>query len=778
MQKGKLDNEHKTLNILIIGGSGILSSAVVDCCLSKGYNVTMMNRGNDDFFTNPKAKIIICDARNEGKVKKQIDGLHFDVIIDFIVYNQEQLEKSLSLFGNIADQYIFISSAQVYNTSISKVHTEEDETPQSLWSYSINKDESEKYLKQYCNKHNITYTIVRPGVNYDNRRIPYGMCPPYGMHWTIVARILAGKPIITWNNAQNKLNITRAEDFAEGLTGLLGNETAYNESVNIVGDYVYSWQQVLDTLGEILKIPVLSVDLPLDAYADELGTDYARGGLLGGRACDLVCSNEKLKSFVPNFHSTLDLKKGLQMTIDWYKENNYYKGFDYKWDAEQDRIIRKLYKKKCKRGYVAYSPTKWRESILNKCTYWIEYYKGNAFNIVFWKCLRRAISHIPCSSSYSKKIFIDNFGFKNRGDQLMIQSVVAQVRKNIPAAQIFVRENVFFENPSFCITNKLFPVAKNNSGKKHWRIVKKITNRLIGDDWIVTPNEIDVVLDCCGYFINDVWHKTEKSYNNVRNYYSMFNKPNLKVIYLPQAFGPFTNEWSQKIGKLAYQRATKIYARDEESYRYLQELIGESSKLSMAPDFTCLLPASTAPIVQLPTRQYVLVIPNSNMIINTKSDESNSYLDFLRVTIDHMVAKGEQVYLLNHEGDEEEKLLVKVNEQLRNPCVILTKLSGQDIKGIIKNAKLVITARFHGAVSSLTQQVPTLCTSWSHKYAALLHEHKCEQSMLSVTDIAVALSVIDDALQNPSKYVSKDGCEAEIEKATKVMWADVFKSIR
>lgn len=395
MQSCELDNNClKNLKILIIGGSGILSSAVVDCCLSKGYDVTMLNRGNDSVFTNPNARIIICDARDEEQVKQKTKGLHFDVVIDFIVFTKDQLEKSLSLFGSIAHQYVFISSAQVYNTSISKVLTEDDETPQPLWSYSTNKDACEKYLKRYCKVHSLNYTIVRPGVNYDNRRIPYGICPPYGWHWTIVARILAGKPIITWNKGQNKLNVTRVEDFAFGLVGLLGNEKAYNESINVVGDYVYSWRQMLEVLGKILNTTVEMVDLPLDAYANELSTDYERGRLLGGRACDLICSNEKMKSIVPDFHSTIDLEKGLRMTIEWYKENNYYKGFDYKWDAEQDRIVRKLCEKKYRRGYVSYSKTRRTESILNRCTYWIEYYKEHNFKTMFWKCLRRVTLRI------------------------------------------------------------------------------------------------------------------------------------------------------------------------------------------------------------------------------------------------------------------------------------------------------------------------------------------------------------------------------------------------
>ena len=127
------------MKILIIGGSGILSSSVVDCCISNGHEVTIMNRGNNLEFTNDKARLIVCDARKPESVKKRLNELHFDAVIDFIVYQKEQLELSLSLFGKTADQYVFISSAQVYNTSISKKLEETDDTPQPLWSYSINK---------------------------------------------------------------------------------------------------------------------------------------------------------------------------------------------------------------------------------------------------------------------------------------------------------------------------------------------------------------------------------------------------------------------------------------------------------------------------------------------------------------------------------------------------------------------------------------------------------------------------------------------------------------
>lgn len=333
------------MNLLIIGGTGILSTAVVTEAINKGIDVTMINRGYNKKFINPRAELIIGDVRNNpSEIKDKLKNRHFDAIIDFIVWTKEHLELSLSLFSKISDQYVFISSAQAYNTSVKGILTEESEKCQPLWNYSVNKCKAEEFLKKYCAEHNVNYTIIRPGVNYGPTRIPYGMFPAIGYHWTLVERIKAGKIIPTWNYGVNKLNLTRVEDLAQGTIGLIGNIKAYNEDFNVVGDYVYNWQDVLTALGDILKVEVKTLDLPVDYYASELTGDE-KEGLLGGRSKDLVCSNEKLKNVFPGFSTKYDLKTGLRMTLQAYVDNNYFQGFDYVYEGKTDRIINKYIKK-------------------------------------------------------------------------------------------------------------------------------------------------------------------------------------------------------------------------------------------------------------------------------------------------------------------------------------------------------------------------------------------------------------------------------------------------
>ena len=328
------------MKVLIIGGTGILSTAVVDECVARGYEVTMVNRGRRVEFINKGAKLIKCDFKNKSEIETCLKGMHFDTAIDFLIWNKEHLLYSLSVIGKLADQYIFISSAQAYNTNKKGILTEDSELIQPLWGYSVNKVMSEELLEEYAKREGINYTIVRPGVNYGSTRIPYGMYPKLGQHWTFVERIKAGKPIITWNQGQNKLNLTRVEDFAAGMVGLIGNPKAFNEIFNVVGDNVYTWKDVLSVLGGILGCDVKTIDIPVEFYANELDGD-ARESLIGGRACDLVCSNDKMKRLNPDFKTKYSLEEGIRMTLTFYQDNNYYRGIDYMWDGECDRIINK-----------------------------------------------------------------------------------------------------------------------------------------------------------------------------------------------------------------------------------------------------------------------------------------------------------------------------------------------------------------------------------------------------------------------------------------------------
>ena len=325
------------MKLLLVGGTGVLSSAVARHALRSGFRVTMINRGKRPIPDG--AELLVCDCHRHAAIESMLSGRQFDAVIDFLCYTTEDVKASFTLYSRHCSQYIYISSCAVYDTRKAGVMTEESAKGLPIWNYSIDKWNSEVLLAELAATSSCRTTVIRPSVTYGDTRIPYGIMPPYGYHWTLPARILNGKPIVRWNGGENRCNMMRVEDFAVGCIGLVGNPYAYGEAFNICGDETPSFNDVLLVLSELLGKKVITFDLESDFFAKEFPSKS--GEILGGRSLDSLNSNAKIKRIVPAFKQTIGLRDGIARTLDAYTANNYQQGIDWKFDAEMDRIIRK-----------------------------------------------------------------------------------------------------------------------------------------------------------------------------------------------------------------------------------------------------------------------------------------------------------------------------------------------------------------------------------------------------------------------------------------------------
>lgn len=339
-------------NILLIGGTGTLSTAVMKRTVMCGYNVYVLNRGNRNEMLLPSVIPLIADFYDAGSIRKAIEGLSFAVVVDFLSRKSQDVERTFPLFLNVK-QYILISSACVYRRFPEDgVLTENAPKPNNNWSYSIEKLQCEEVLMKLSKNYGINYTIVRPYITYDNRRIPFGLAPTYyTTHWTIAARILSGKPLFLWDDGMTRCTLTHVDDFAIGLVGLFENSQAYNEDFHIVSDKSQSWLDMLLLLYKTLDVKPNIIFIPTD-YICRCLPEY-RGMLLGDRSLNAEFDISKLKSAVPYFEPSVSLEDGLAEVIAYYRAHNFLDGIDYAWDGKIDRLI-SSYGKSCNLHYRDY----------------------------------------------------------------------------------------------------------------------------------------------------------------------------------------------------------------------------------------------------------------------------------------------------------------------------------------------------------------------------------------------------------------------------------------
>ncbi len=393
------------------------------------------------------------------------------------------------------------------------------------------------------------------------------------------------------------------------------------------------------------------------------------------------------------------------------------------------------------------------------------------------KIIRIAKRIIKLIYNPDKKInvLIDNAGFINKGAELMLQSVVQQLDSKVPNVRIVVPESVFYSNLNYCHKHHILPMHLVYGGKKKF-FKHFVYHNLLNKPWFITPDQIDIVLDAGGFQFSDQWEISETYLTERKRYYSSFTKKGRKIIFLPQAFGPFEKPLSKLLMRYVYEVADLIYAREPESYRFLHSLFPKDSKIRIAPDFTCLSIPSDPSAVVIPGN-YIVVIANVRMVSHTQQDVSDNYMWFLQQISEFLLSKNKTLVLLNHEGIDDLNLLLELNTRLSQKALLLSGLDALETKRIIGGAEILISSRFHGVVSGLTQGVPTLCTSWSHKYLELLKEHGCDESnLLSINNLDYAKKSIEAALKNPSAYTSRRECLSGIRKRAMEMWNDIWET--
>lgn len=332
------------MKILLLGGTGTLSSEVLNNALKKKYTVCILNRGNNNTHIAPNVKTYIANLKCIETVDKVLQEEFFDVIVDFFSRTKQDINNLFPLLSKRCKQYIFISSACVYcrdNNNMVPIK-ESTNKPNKLWDYNIHKYEAEQALIKLSKDSPTYYTIVRPYITYDNTRIPLGLTPAYQYHRTIIERIQSGKPMFIWNGGDTYCTLTHSLDFAEALVGLFLNPKAKNEDFHITSDFSYTWKEVLLALYKELNQTPKIIDIPTTKIIDIL-PEY-KGELIGDRSLNAIFDNQKIKDAIPNIKFNISLSEGLKRVISHYKNNATYK-YDYKYDARIDKLLSNIGKK-------------------------------------------------------------------------------------------------------------------------------------------------------------------------------------------------------------------------------------------------------------------------------------------------------------------------------------------------------------------------------------------------------------------------------------------------
>lgn len=322
------------MKVLFIGGTGNISTSVSKLAVEQGIDLYHLNRGKTKSDVTG-VKTINGDIYKIDETKKALESHDWDVVVNWIAFTPEHVKNDIELFRGKTKQYIFISSASIYQKPGNGfMITESTPLHNPYWQYSRDKIACENLLMDSYRNDGFPVTIVRPSHTYD-KRIPVAIGG--WQEYTIIDRMKKGKKVIIHGDGTSLWTLTHCEDFAKAFNGLFGHPGAMGEAIQITSDEAMTWNHIYQTVADAAGAELNAVHISSEMIAEIAPVE--RDGLFGDKAHCAVFDNSKIKKLVPEYQSTIPFREGIRRTLDWFEAEPERMVVNPETNERMDRII-------------------------------------------------------------------------------------------------------------------------------------------------------------------------------------------------------------------------------------------------------------------------------------------------------------------------------------------------------------------------------------------------------------------------------------------------------
>ena len=255
------------MRILIIGGTGIISTGITRLLTERGDDVVLYNRGQRPPLFEGDYATIAGDRKDFAAFEKQMaEAGPFDCVIDMVCYLPEEAESAVRAFSGRTGQYIFCSTVDVYTKPAAAYPITEDaeKLPSTKFMYGYNKARCEELLFAAHERGDLAVTSIRPGHTYGEGG--NNLLHALGAGNYHVDRLKKEQPIIVHGNGTSFWPTCHRDDVAVAFVGAIGNEKALGRGYHVAGEEWMTWEGYHQGLAKAIGAkPPEFVYIPTDA---------------------------------------------------------------------------------------------------------------------------------------------------------------------------------------------------------------------------------------------------------------------------------------------------------------------------------------------------------------------------------------------------------------------------------------------------------------------------------------------------------------------------------
>ncbi len=324
--------------VLFIGGPANISSHTAKALLDKGYQVGIYTRSlsRDDYQLADRVKVYLGDRMDGKALQSALEDFGPEAVIDFCCFSPTQLKPVLHVLPADLEQYIFISTVDVYGYPLSEVPMPEHSAKNAPnCRYAADKRACETLLRRSTISEKTT--IVRPAYSMGPRFVLTALSRNGGS--TLIPKLRAGLPLISPDDGRGFLHAGTAWDAGRMIAELTLVHKAYGQDYTVAAEQATAYDDYIAQFAAALGVMPRMVHIPTrDIYRLADYTIYEENLLYDLTSHNVAFSVDKFKEDCPEFRWEYPLSSAIPEYIAYQDKKG---GFSNDLDDLESLIIRR-----------------------------------------------------------------------------------------------------------------------------------------------------------------------------------------------------------------------------------------------------------------------------------------------------------------------------------------------------------------------------------------------------------------------------------------------------
>lgn len=294
------------MRALVIGGTGLISTGVVQQLLTRSADVTVFSRGKTTSAISRHVRTLVGDRNDVEGFARVMADQRFDVVIDMICFDPAQGAAAIEIFAGRCEQFIFCSSAATYgNRSPPGIFVDETCPQEPISGYARAKVACEQQLLQAHANGRFKATIIRPSHTYGPGDSMLDNLELDSVAWD---RIDRGQPVLCAGDGLGLWVSTHRDDCGKLFAHAALNPKTYGQAYNATRPQHLTWRDYYREVAAALGRTAHLIFMPAQwiVAQDPERFDFLRDITSFHNAYD----SSKAARDVPEFRCDVELRDG------------------------------------------------------------------------------------------------------------------------------------------------------------------------------------------------------------------------------------------------------------------------------------------------------------------------------------------------------------------------------------------------------------------------------------------------------------------------------------